>query len=234
MAVVPDGEGDQVILPYEGEGRSLRIPVEIEGRGGRSLDLAMVFDTGATFTTLDRGTLRALGISVPNDAPTLRFQTAGGERESQLVLVDRLWVGGLAVDGVTVGVCDDCASDDSAGLLGLNVSRRFKVTVDQERHELVLEPRIGPQDASHDVLPWVELGATATRFPDGRVEVGVRLANHSHRDLDEAEVTVSCGEGWAVPIGPVAAGEEGETTMSLGLGTRCAEGYTVALSRALW
>jgi hypothetical protein len=194
----------------------------------------MVFDTGATFTTLDRATLGRLGVSVPADAPTLRFQTAGGERESPLVLLPRIWVGGFAVEGVTVGVCEDCANDDSVGLLGLNVSRRFLVTVDQARQELILEPRTEVTDSTSDIQPWVSLEATATRFPDGRVEVAVDLANEGPRDLLGAEVLVACDQSWTVRMGPVPAGEGAAATVSLGLGATCADGYTVSLSRAAW
>lgn len=225
--------GDQVALPYEGEGRALKIPVAWEGPAGE-VEVTMIFDTGATFTTLSPAALARMGVAIPDDAPTLRFHTAGGEREAPLVYLERVWVGGFSVEGVTVGVCADCASDDSVGLLGLNVSRRFLVTVDQARQELVLEPRREVRDSTSDIRPWVRLAATATRFADGRVEVVVDLDNDGPRDLLGAEVLVACGEGWTVPLGPVPSGEGASTTVSLGLGADCPDGYTVSLSRASW
>ncbi|MCH2186320.1 hypothetical protein MK280_10660, partial [Myxococcota bacterium] len=49
-----------VILPYRGNQTSLRIPVDFDGPelGER---FEMIFDTGATFTTLDHASLRKLG-----------------------------------------------------------------------------------------------------------------------------------------------------------------------------
>ncbi len=224
---------DHVVLPYEGQGRSLRIPVALEGED--TLEVSMIFDTGATFSTLDPATLQRLGVAIPPNAPTLRVQTAGGERDTTLVLLDRVWVGGFSVDGVTVGVCEPCADQQSVGLLGLNVSRNFLVTVDQARQELVLTPR--PTDRADDtanVQPWVELVATATRYPDGRVEVETELFNDAPRALAAAEVTVDCGETWTVEVGPVAAGGSRLTTASLPLGQACAQGYSVRLTHAEW
>lgn len=117
--------GDAVVLPYEGTGSSLKVPVDLEGADGKVLEVMMLFDTGASFTSVDRATLRALGVRVPSDAPEVTVRTANGERTTPLVLLDRVWLGGLAIDGVTVGVCDACAHGDEVGLLGLNVSGRF-------------------------------------------------------------------------------------------------------------
>lgn len=227
------GAADHVVLPYEGQGRSLRIPVAVEAR--ETLEVSMIFDTGATFSTLDPATLQRLGIAVPVDAPTLRVQTAGGERETALVLLDRVWVGGFAVDGVTVGVCEPCSDQESVGLLGLNVSRNFLVTVDQARQELVVTPRPNAQaDDTANIQPWVELVATATRYPDGRVEVETELFNDAPRGLASAEVTVDCGETWTVPVGPVGPAGSRVTTASLPLGQVCEQGYAVRLTHALW
>lgn len=227
------GTRDHVVLPYEGQGRSLRIPVAVEAE--ETLEVSMIFDTGATFSTLDPATLTRLGVRIPSDAPTLRVQTAGGERETALVLLDRIWVGGFSVDGVTVGVCEPCADRQSVGLLGLNVSRNFLVTVDQARQELVMTPR--PEARSDDtanVQPWVELVATATRYPDGRVEVETELFNDAPRGLAAAEVTVDCGDTWAVEVGTVEAGGSRLATASLPLGQTCTQGYAVRLTHAEW
>ena len=118
-------EEDEVVLPTEGRSGSLRIPVTVEG-GRKSEDVTMIFDTGATLTTLDRTTLRKIGVSVPRDAPTMQVHTAAGPRETQLVMVERVWVGGFEVEGVSIAVCDACANGDAVGLLGLNVSERFR------------------------------------------------------------------------------------------------------------
>jgi clan AA aspartic protease (TIGR02281 family) len=218
----PAGQGgddahDHVVLPYEGSGNALHVPVEIEGPSGEVVEVTMIFDTGASFTTLDTATLRRLGLRVPADAPEVRVHTAAGERSSRLVLVPRVWIGGLQVEGVTVGVCDDCANGIDVGLLGLNVSGRFLTTVDQARREIVLRPRQGPDDRLADVRYWVELGAEATRWPDGQVEARVRVENRSARDILGATVELRAPDGSTVAgiIRAVSPGIDPKTRVAL-------------------
>ncbi|MBL8618457.1 MAG: retropepsin-like domain-containing protein [Deltaproteobacteria bacterium] len=234
-AEVPGGEDahDHVVLPYEGSGNALHVPVEIEGPRGELVEVTMIFDTGASFTTLDTATLHRLGLRVPADAPEVRVHTAAGERSSRLVLVPRVWLGGLQVEGVTVGVCDDCANGVDVGLLGLNVSGRFLTTVDQARREILLRPRQGPDDRLADVRYWVELGAEATRWPDGQIEARVRLENRADRDILGATVELRCDEVREVKIGRVRAGRVHEEEVRLPTGIDC-DPYEVALSAARW
>ncbi len=223
---------DAVVLPYEGTGASLSVPVVLEGTRGQEVEVSMIFDTGASLTTLDMDTLTLLGLRVPPDAPKITFQTANGERTSALLMVDRVWLGGLPVEGVTVGVCEQCANDDDVGLLGLNVSRRFLVTVDQARQELVLEPRADAADAG-DVKYWVEVASTATRWPDGRMEVEVDVENRAPRDVAWVDVEIRCGDPFTARVPKLRAGDARTQRVSLPPGTSCAE-YTVAVTGAAW
>ena len=224
---------DQVALPFEGEGRTLSIPVTVEGAAGRDQDMWMLFDTGATLTTLDTATLRKIGVTVPSDAPEVSVHTAAGERKTRLALVDRVWVGGMPVDGVTVSVCDACAGDKTVGLLGLNVSGRFLSTVDHQRQELVLQPQAGSENRAVDIGQWLELGATATRWPDGRVDVEVRCKNRAPRAVSRAEVAIECDKTWLATLTNLPAGGSDKAVVSLPVGSAC-DGYTVHLERASW
>ncbi len=227
----PPPMGDEVILPYEGEGTALMVPVAFEN-GKREVEVAMVFDTGASFTSLNRATLRQLGVSVPSDAPEVVVRTANGERSTPLVLIDRVWLGGFAVEGVTVGVCDECAHEDGRGLLGLNVSGGFLVTVDQESQELRLRPRERP-DRTADVKYWVRPAASATAWPDGRIDVTVTLENNATKAISNAVVRVGCDRAYDVTFASVAPGTAEERTLALRRGTDC-QGYTVELKSASW
>lgn len=226
-------DGDQVALPFEGEGRTLSIPVTVEGPGDRARDVWMLFDTGATLTTLDTATLASVGVTVPEDAPEVTVHTAGGDRRTRLALLERVWIGGLEVDGVTVSVCDACAGEHAVGLLGLNVSGRFLATVDHAHQELLLEPQPGRDDRSLDVGHWLELGATATRWPDGRMEVQVRARNRSARPVSHADVAIACDRDWVAGLDDIAPGSSADTVVSLPAGSRC-DGYTVRLAGASW
>lgn len=223
---------DEVVLPYEGEGRSLFVPLTLEGPG-RAAEVWMIFDTGASFTTANTATLDALGVKVPADAPELTVQTANGDRVTRLALLDRVWIAGLEVEGVTVGVCEECAHDRSVGLLGLNVSGRFLVTVDQARHELLLKGRTGADNRVLDIAPWVDVAAVATRFGDGRAEVRVTMTNRARRAARDLVATITCGGSYEARLARLGAGQQGEVTVALPVAARC-ESYTVALASATW
>jgi hypothetical protein len=227
---------NQVALPFEGEGRTLRIPVVFENRFGDSIETWMLFDTGATFTTLNRETLESLDITVPDDAPTVTLHTANGERTAHLVLLEKTWLGGFPVVGVTVAICEACASEDTgvSGLLGNNVSGQFTVTLDPDRQEMVLEPRKGPTDRHLDIGPWIDIDAQATAWPDGRVEVAITVSNDGNRVVETAEVGIRCGkEHFSASLTRIHPGDLRRTRVSLPRGTKC-ETYEVALDSARW
>ena len=220
---------DEVALPYEGQGHSLAIPVQMG-----TDEFAMLFDTGATVTTLDTATLRRLRIPVPNDAPEIKLRTANGERSARLVQVPEIWVGGMRVAPVTIGVCEECADERVAGLLGLNVSGLFLVTLDTVRKEVVLRAREGEPDRVVDVAMWLGLEAMATIFPDGRVEVEVTGTNRAPRAISYAEVGIRCGEDHFVgELRDLSPSSTGSTRVRLPRGVNC-DGYSVSLEHARW
>ncbi len=223
---------DAVVLPYEGTGRSLSVPATFVA-GDREAEVWMLFDTGATITTVDSDTLRELGVRVPSDAPSLTVRTANGEREARVVLLDRVWIGGFAVEGVSVSVCDECSDDRTIGLLGLNVSGRFLVTVDQARKEIVLQPRAGAEDRSVDISPWLDIRAQASRWPDGRVEVEIAVDNRADREVQDTRIHIDCGERFEATFEAIAPEGSAETIVSLPRGAECEE-YTVSLGEARW
>jgi len=227
-------DADQVALPYEGRGHSLLIPITLEGPDGRIVETEMLFDTGATYTTLDRATLRSLGIRVPSDAPSITFQTANGASTSQLSVVDKIWLGGFEVSGATVAVCDSCTSGGmSAGLLGLNVSSRFLITLDTARQEVILEPR--EQLRAHlDVRPWLDLTGRGASWPDGRTEVTITAENLSSRPLSQAKVEVRCeDERFELSLGPFAARETLEAQATIPPPAVC-DPFSIDLTHGSW
>lgn len=222
-------DGDEVALPYEGTGHSMAIPVQFG-----DVELPMLFDTGASVTTLDRASLRKIGVAVPSDAPEITLRTANGERTAKLVLVPRVWVGGFLVEGVTVGICEECADDRTMGLLGLNVSSQFLVTVDTRRKEVVFKARDEAGERLIDVAPWLRVEARATIWPDTRVEVEVRGESVAPRTITEATVGITCGdERFVARLHDIPANGEAVTTVSLPRGTAC-EQYKVSLDSARW
>jgi hypothetical protein len=197
-------------------------------------ELPMLFDTGATVTTLSHAALHTLGVRIPGNAPEITLHTANGERSAQLLLLPRVWVGGLPVEGVTVGVCDECADDKVNGLLGLNVSGQFLVTVDTARKEVVFQAREGRQDRVVDIGPWLKVHATARVWPDERVDVEVVADNAASRTVTEAVVGIHCAaDNFQATLKDITPGSTATTEARLPAGTDCGE-YRVTLDHAYW
>ncbi len=231
----PDEEPNsaRIILPVEGQGHTLKVDVGFEGPAGRR-DTSVLFDTGATFTTLDRQTLAALGVVVPADAPTARFQTANGEMESPMVLLDRVWLGDTKIEKVTIAVCEACSQNGSAGLLGLNVTGQFQTTFDPELQEVVLMPREDSGNRHLDIAHWLKIEGTAHTWPTGRVEVDVKVRNNAPYEVAQAVVEVECAENsFAVQLDAIPAGQERSTRVELPRRTNCS-GYKLILRSAGW
>lgn len=194
------GDEDLVVLPYEGTRSSMRLPVSLEW-DGREVETELIFDTGATLTSIKPELLEALGYRVPADAPTITMQTANGRREASLLLLDRVWLGGFAIEHVSVVACDKCGHLN--GLLGLNVSGNFRVEVDQANQELIFRPEAEPSRAL-DVQLWLRLGLQER---GERFVVAVR--SEAPLDISAVTVEVRCDDvADEVALGALPAGEE--------------------------
>lgn len=224
---------ERIVLPYEGEGHSLRVQVTFEGPEVRR-EIPLVFDTGASFTTLGRDALAALGVEVPADAPIATFQTANGRTDAPMVLLPRIWLGSHAIEGVTVAVCNDCAQQGADGLLGLNVTGLFHASIDHELQEVVLVPMEEGGDRHLDVANWLDVQGQVTRWPTGRAQVDLMARNASPRRIERAVVEVECPDrSFAAQIDEVPAHGEASTRFDLPRGTAC-DSYRVILRTAAW
>lgn len=222
----------EIVLPYEGEGRNLSIPVVFQ-HGDTELELSMMLDTGATYTTLSTEVLERLGITLKSTDPVLTLHTANGERQANVVLVDKVWLGDLALEGVAIATCDACSSTATAGLLGLNVASGFNTTIDADRREVVFSRRVS-FDRKLDIKPFLELEASFARYPGGRVEVTVDLSNEGDKDVLTAAAKVRCGERtWVVELGSVAAHDQLTSKRKLPRHDAC-ESYRIELEQATW
>ena len=223
---------DQIALPYEGEGRRLSVPVVFE-HGESSREVYMMLDTGATYTTLSAEVLASLGIMVSASDPTITLHTANGEREASIVLLDRVWLGDLAIDGLAIATCEECASSDTVGLLGLNVASGFNLTIDADRREVVFNTR-KTNDRKLDVKQFSDLDASFTRFPGGRIEVEASLRNDSNRTILAAQASIHCGANtWTLDLENIEAGQVGHARRRLPEHTGC-DSYEIALEKAIW
>ena len=234
MGDFSDEEGEKVFLPYEGKSRTRKVMVTLEGENGATEDVVMLFDTGATMTTVHPDVLKRMGVRIGRDNPVLDFLTANGRRRDAVTLLDRVWLAGMPVDGVTVAACEDCASKDTVGLLGLNVTGQFQVTLDSKRQVIALVPHETASDRQIDVSPWVELRGVFEKRPSGRLALNLAAENRSHRAIESVQVGVECGASeMQTQIEDIGAGETGEKMLSLPHGTECSEGR-IELKSAIW
>jgi clan AA aspartic protease (TIGR02281 family) len=258
-----DGEplGERGALPLEGLGeidssKALSVPFAEEGtailmdvtlRGpdpDAELTLPYLFDTGASYTTISSETAAKLGMQVPDDAPTLTFNTASGPRESRMVHLPALRLGQVTIPGLLVSVCDACVNERTEGLLGLNVMREFFVQMDYKNQRMQLLPRVSEPDPNraYDIEPVVELKVEgAAEVWLGRVRWMVLVRNRGTVPLRNVVPVVEFTDGptlrgATIPeIGPGKVGRalvEGKASVD---GKSDTKGhYTLGLAEAYW
>jgi hypothetical protein len=120
-------------------GTAIVVPVRINGRD--AVDL--ILDTGATLTCLD--TALATELALPEQRAMMGAAVGiGGAGRVRLHSVDSLQIGPAVARDLTVCAMDLQAlrtiGGNARGLLGLNVLRSFRVTLDFERKTLQLAP----------------------------------------------------------------------------------------------
>lgn len=118
-------------------GAAIVVPVFINGSG----PVDLILDTGATLTCVDTSLAREL------DLPERRMRMGmaigvGGAGRVQLRAVDSLRVGGAVARNLSVCAMDlrplQTIAPRVRGLLGLNVLRHYRVTLDFEREVMRL------------------------------------------------------------------------------------------------
>ncbi|MCP5044778.1 MAG: hypothetical protein GY944_27425 [bacterium] len=220
-------------IPYEGDGQTIIIPAHIDGPNFGE-QLRFVFDTGATLTTISKDVLELLDIAIPDDAPEVTLHTAAGEMQARLVLIDAIWLDEQVVEWITVAVCKHCASSNADGLLGLNVSSHFRVSIDHEAQEIELVPRRGRRNRRLDVQPWLELNSVLRRWEDGRLELVINVNNRAPRAIKRSVLEVKCSdELFTIHLDPIPALGSVSQPASLPWGTRC-ETFEVVPVAAAW
>jgi len=230
-------------VPFTEEGTAILMDVTFDGVSGK-VTLPYLFDTGASFTTISSATAAKLGVVVPEDAPTLTFNTASGPRESRMVYLPSLSVGNVPIRGLLVSVCDGCVNERHHGLLGHNVMREFYAQIDFKNQRMVLLPRV-PQtrgNRAYDIEPVVELKVEGTaEVLLGRVRWVVRVRNRGSVAIRDVIPMVKFADGPVLrgkPIDEIAPGAVGRSLVE-GRATLEGKGdskghYTLGLAEAFW
>lgn len=203
-------------VPFNEQGTAIMLGISLSGPEG-SVNADYLFDTGASYTTVTAAMADKLGLDVPDDAPTLKFNTASGPRESRMVYLPRVTLGEVEIDGLLVSVCDSCANDRTQGLLGLNVMREFFVQMDYQARQMQLLPRVqeANPNRSYDIEPVV--GLSIEGRPEiwlGRVRWVVLVENRGTQPIEAVVPRVEFAGGPTLvgePIEHIAPGESGRS-----------------------
>lgn len=106
---------------------TFRVPVALNGA-----TLPLIFDTGASITTISRRSLEDLGIPI-REHEQLNAITAAGSATFPTAVVEQVEVAGRVIDQLRVAVCQDCGGQSAGGLLGLDVQAAVGMELDLRR-----------------------------------------------------------------------------------------------------
>jgi len=164
------------------------IYVEAKGRGRRTAALGLLLDTGASLSALSREAAKSLGIELPRAPVMTELDTASGRHSFPLVILRRLSVGRASVDHVTVAICDPCTVPGLQGLLGLNFTAHFLLSIDPRRRRLTLRPLSGPRNRIADIEPFLTFSEVHGQMVDGRLVLRGQVRNRSPRRIRRLRV----------------------------------------------
>ncbi|OGW62937.1 MAG: hypothetical protein A2V83_01975, partial [Nitrospirae bacterium RBG_16_64_22] len=140
------------VVRFYGEGGNVKY---VRVKVGSESPTWMLLDTGATYCRLSRPLAKAAGIDFGASTPLVFLGTASGVIGEPLVKVDRIEMEGAEVRDIYATVEAPIGSgaetapvppfdpDRRNGILGMSFLDNFRVTVDSERSQLILEPRSG-------------------------------------------------------------------------------------------
>jgi hypothetical protein len=234
----PNGEPAEGVttVGFRRHGSAIVVPVRL--RGPRlAKEVQMLFDTGATFSTIDSRTLADLGLYVTSSDPTIDLRTANGVSRQTITVIEGASLGSASVDGgLTVALCDACGSENVVGLLGLNFARHFRVTVDHADGLLQLERKQTAPSRLYDIRPFVQLSDIRGQQRGNLLRVTLWVGNHSPRPLRELTVTAYAGDSANTSVsGHISSLSPGRRKLQFeGRVPASAEGFRVELSDASW
>jgi Aspartyl protease len=175
-------QGPQSRIRFVRRGREIMIPVRLSLRR-RVKKLAMMLDTGASISTIDRVAAKRLGVRLPANPLTVELQTAAGPRNFPVAVLDRVRLGQATLRHVTVAICDPCAQPGLHGLIGLNFTRHFVTTIDHKKRRLLLRRQAGPPNRISDVEPFLHLLDVRGESTGGQFTVTGKVHNRGPRTV---------------------------------------------------
>ncbi|MDH5789392.1 MAG: retroviral-like aspartic protease family protein [Nitrospinota bacterium] len=148
MKGIPADSEDSVKLSFgEKHSNSYAIPVEpygdnhfiVEVQLNGGIRAHLMVDTGASMIVLSERLGEILHVANDHNLPTMNFNTAGGNVESPLFILDSVRVGNAEVFGVEAST-NPHFNGKVDGLLGMSFLGNFKVEIDKENLKMFLKP----------------------------------------------------------------------------------------------
>lgn len=114
-------------------GGVLLIPVRVQGQ-----DFEFLLDTGAAYTALSRDIITLLGTTVDPQRMAAIAPAQGGVFQVPMVTIKELRIGGFRLTDIAAVVLDFPPILKIDGVLGMNVLRKFRMTLEADTATLVL------------------------------------------------------------------------------------------------
>ena len=121
----------------EPESGLILVNVEIDDK----YELKMIFDTGATNTTIDSNAMYLLGYDLKDNIGSVEIETANGIIETEVFEINSFASLGITKDNFQIQVYDFLAHgifSDYNGLLGLDFLEKTKFCIDTKESSITL------------------------------------------------------------------------------------------------
>ncbi len=150
-----------VTLPLEAEGKP-RVSVTINGKG----PFQLIFDTGASGSLIAQSVFEQLGLPALGEA---RMGRPGGEAVPATVTrIERLNMGGVTIEGLTVLAADLSGLSGIAGVLSPGALKGMLVTFDHSRKQIRVEAGSLPAPDGQTTFEW----PATERLPTVPITIG--------------------------------------------------------------
>jgi clan AA aspartic protease (TIGR02281 family) len=116
-------------------GGVLLVPVRVQGQ-----DVEFLVDTGSAYTALSKDLVALLGIEIDPKLTVAIAPAHGPIRRVPLITIAELSIGGFRMADVKAVVLDFPPELKLDGVLGMNVLKQFRMTIEVDTRTLVLRP----------------------------------------------------------------------------------------------
>ncbi len=125
----------ETVLPYQHSNGAIIVDVMINDQITRPF----ILDTGASYTIISPQIADALFLKPTSRQENVTLQTANGQINAPLVILQSVRLGSLKTSNVTAAIHEFDETSTVYGLLGLSFLNRFQVTVDAEHRQIILK-----------------------------------------------------------------------------------------------